>query len=240
MSRRASFGGLALRDSNRTNIRSGSRSPSQGASKRRVSFGGGPYTSNDLSFDGNNSINSSSSNALSLDSRKDRRTMLEEWRAKVRAKEANGASAMQQQYQQPDKENCNQMESLNNSISSLPPPPPVSSEGTTAVERFRLRRLQRERRALGEENYSNPTPPLPPSIPASDASVETYSTNTSVICFDDEPISVSAGSKIGGRATSTSAVNRRMTISSGARRRVAKGRKSFLPTSFDGKCNNSI
>eukprot|EP00551_Chaetoceros_affinis_P016419 CAMPEP_0203712940 /NCGR_PEP_ID=MMETSP0091-20130426/70300_1 /ASSEMBLY_ACC=CAM_ASM_001089 /TAXON_ID=426623 /ORGANISM="Chaetoceros affinis, Strain CCMP159" /LENGTH=228 /DNA_ID=CAMNT_0050590939 /DNA_START=187 /DNA_END=876 /DNA_ORIENTATION=+ len=121
-----------------------------------------------------------------MEPKKDRRTMLEEWRAQNKAKEANkvllSGSGTQHQHQlvqsrqQPvaqllvDKENTY---SLAHTSTETPSRlmsismPPSSTERTTAVERFRMRHLQWERRALGEENHYekekyHPTPPVPP------------------------------------------------------------------------------
>jgi len=137
--------------------------------------------SNDLSFsnikckckcngngNGNSSNNSNNSSLSStMEPKKDRRTMLEEWRAQNKAKEANkvllSGSGTQHQHQlvqsrqQPvaqllvDKENTYSLahtstetpSRLMSMLMSMPPPLPPSSstESTTAVERFRMRYL---------------------------------------------------------------------------------------------------
>lgn len=91
---RASLGGNVLRDHNRLNV----RSPSSSTIKRRVSFGGtgtGMITGTvglDRSFDLDTSFTTaaSTSTSLSNEPKKDRRAMLEEWRAQVRARENGG------------------------------------------------------------------------------------------------------------------------------------------------------
>ena len=257
---RLSLGGNALRDSNhRLNIRnSSSITNSPSINKRRVSFGGSlsTYNSNDFSC-GSNNMN---------EPKKDRRAMLEEWRAQ-RAKEnggnngvllsgsGNGGGLCSLSIQQDhDKENRQEnhvasmvpSSSSSTAIPSLPLPPSV--EGTTAVERFRNRRLQRERRVLGDDSMSNnnnnsmqPLPPLPPSdrsimTTTSTSAVVVEPSNESfssskVICFDDDPVP----SLSNGRGRSTPSINRRMTLSGGARRRVTKGRKSTIlpPSNFN-------
>lgn len=299
---RASLGGLALRDVNRLHSRSGS-STSPNKTKRRVSFGGSSSTGiPSFDFDGGNSSNNlndvsfstSSSSMVANEPKKDRRTMLEEWRAKVRAKEANNGSIVllsgtrsqqqvqQQQQQQQnqfqiqdqDKDKENQIASAYNaqimdtsytSSVTLPLPPSNTTQGTSAVERFRLRRLQRERMALsnavsGEDTYQVNTsqhsmmPPLPPSdksIASTSCSMTVASKSTitaDVSTTGVEPYSTStsvicfdddiapSSSRI-GRVGSTPLMNRRMTLSGGAaRRRVGKGRKSMLPSSMlDGE-----
>ena len=187
---RLSLGGNALASS-RLNIRSPSGNRGTSGNKRRVSFGGmGTLSnlSNDLQFDnttnghgnGHGTINSSL-----MEPKKDRRAMLAEWRAQNKAKEANkslvsgSGSGYQQQHQHGDLDKENFTNRPTPSIPSLPVPP-SSAEGTTAVERFRMRRLQRERRALGEDKY-HPTPPIPPSdklVLSSSSSVASTSTGT--------------------------------------------------------------
>jgi len=172
---RLSLGGNILRDNNRLNI----RSPSTSTVKRRASIGG---TGNgitslssgglDRSFDLDASFTTaaSTSTSLSNEPKKDRRAMLEEWRAQVRARENGGSNTASKnnsehegltsspcalppgsQISDHDKENHKRlrMESSNHSVlmstsnasASLPLPPPL--EGATAVERFRMRRKQR-------------------------------------------------------------------------------------------------
>lgn len=240
---RLSLGGNALRDSHRHNIRSGMGlvSPNRGVgNKRRVSFGGNlsSYNNNNNNNNNSNAINilnnsnngngngnddsfSTTGSSSMMEPKKDRRTMLEEWRAQVRAKEigngslisGDGLQKQKQQQQQQEKEN--RMDQIVPSVSkqlvpSLPLPP--STEGTTAVERFRMRRLQRERRALGIEDTNTttstststtntskiPTAPMTTSERSlastasmtevnSCATVETIETK-SMICFDDDPV----------------------------------------------------
>jgi hypothetical protein len=291
---RASLGGLALRDVNRLHSRSGS-STSPNKTKRRVSFGGSSSTGIlSFDFDGGNTSNNlndvsfstSSSSMVANEPKKDRRTMLEEWRAKVRAKEANNGNTVllsgtgsqqvqqphqQHQYQMQEQDKENQIASASNTqimdpssttSLALPLPPSNIAQGTTAVERFRLRRLQRERMALsnavtGEEsNQGNSSqhammPPLPPSDKsAASTSCSTTVASRSTITTDvlstgvepyststsvicfDDDIAPSSSSRI-GRVGSTPLMNRRMTLSGGAaRRRVGKGRKSMLPSSI--------
>lgn len=94
---RLSLGGNILRDNNRLNI----RSPSTSVVKRRASLGGTgsgiPSLSSggmDRSFDLDTSFTTtaSTSTSLSNEPKKDRRAMLEEWRAQVRARENRGDS----------------------------------------------------------------------------------------------------------------------------------------------------
>mmetsp|Transcript_18404 Transcript_18404/g.27593 ORF Transcript_18404/g.27593 Transcript_18404/m.27593 type:complete len:144 (-) Transcript_18404:2961-3392(-) len=119
-------------------------------------------------INGNTNGNSSNNSSLSstMEPKKDRRTMLEEWRAQNKAKEANkvllSGSGTQHQHQlvqsrqQPvpqlvDKENTYSLahtstetpSRLMSMLMSMPPPLPPSSstESTTAVERFRMRYL---------------------------------------------------------------------------------------------------
>jgi len=114
-------------------------------------------------INGNTNGNSSNNSSLSstMEPKKDRRTMLEEWRAQNKAKEANkvllSGSGTQHQHQlvqsrqQPvaqllvDKENTYSLahtstetpSRLMSMLMSMPPPlPPSSTERTTAVERF--------------------------------------------------------------------------------------------------------
>ncbi len=227
---RQSLGGSVLRDSNRMGIRSASPS-----TRRRVSFGGvglngGSDIDNDM-----NGVNSSSS---SIEPKKDRRAMLEEWKARNRLP-TNPASAG---IHSVDKENdssvnVNATASINTN-SSLPLPPPataninVNVEGTTALERFRMRKKQREQRQMMH------TLPLPPAIPGdrsvastcastvasndddSDRPTTAPGSGTSSICFDDTPSSSSSSYISSGRRSMSLRSGRRMTISGGARRNL--------------------
>lgn len=94
---RVSLGGNILRDNNRLNI----RSPSTSTVKRRASLGGTGHGiaslssgGLDRSFDLDTSFTTaaSTSTSLSNEPKKDRRAMLEEWRAQVRARENGGNS----------------------------------------------------------------------------------------------------------------------------------------------------
>ena len=243
---RKSLGGNVLRDNNN---RLG-KSPASNSSKpkRRGSFGGTGSASASASLNGSFDLDSSYSTfnsasasvSASTEPIKDRRTMLEEWRAQVRAKENGAATASASAFattSSDDKENHKRtrMESGSGeaeSAAGLPLPP---AEGLTAVERFRMRRKQRL-------DSTNSHSGIPPAIP-SDRSFATASTaacsvteapsvasRQSSICFDDDTPPAGAGRS--NRLGNTPVANRRMSMLSGGARRNTRasgrsGRKSI-------------
>jgi|AntRauTorckE5430_2_1112549.scaffolds.fasta_scaffold00540_10 kinesin family protein C1 len=261
---RKSLGGNVLRDNNRLGLKS-----PLSISKRRVSFGGTGTSSGaaplDRSFDLDSSFNTSSSNfdphsnvnSNADEPKKDRRTMLEEWRAQVRAREngnysASNASALANMNATPscDKENyyrsnMDSGDAASNRVEGTLPLAPVA--GLTAVERFRIRRKQRLMQQGsgngGDESSSHSG--MPPAIP-SDRSSATASTaacsmteagasvgakRPSSICFDDDA-PFSSGTGRSTRIGNTPNLNRRKSmLSGGARRRPGttgrSGRKSI-------------
>ena len=285
---RQSLGGQILRDSN-TNRLSSLRSPSPSIAKRRVSFGGSGsaplFTPSE---------DSSAFNVFgSVEPKKDRRTMLEEWRAqKMREKESAGGNASGRatatvntslsapshvtldtgtstfDHQHDDKENYRRTcieSSLNHnnhaqtSGAAVPPasaalPLPPSSEGTTALERFRMRKKMREMEQ--HQHYQSKHAPL--SLNSDNCSVETAPTvasssvdsnhnhtRASTICFDDDDDFGSAtntgrntgasNSTSGRKSILTPMINRRKSfMPGGARRRIGNsrgGRRSLAPGS---------
>ena len=202
-SSRQSFGGNVLRESNRINM----CSPS--SFKRRTSFGGS---------------SAYQSGQESVEPKKDRRTMLEEWRAQVRAREQNNGTPQPLVANQ----GANTMADEGIAPLSLPPPPPADS--TTAIERYRLKKLQRQ---MKEQEFGSQ---LTISSGQSVDSMTTYTTSAStiateshksLICFDDD-------TALPPRGRSTPTLNRRISISGGARRRIPKGRKSNIHSSING------
>lgn len=235
---RKSFGG------NRLNL----RSPSPSTAKRRSSFGYTPSAAGGTIY---NDMDTSSTGATSTEPKKDRRTMLDEWRAQLakdKDKEnsnpdnatvttagmASSVDSVQSSHQfnlSSSSDNVNttppkriRVEAAHHvptaSGSGLPLPPPV--EGTTAVERFRMKRKQRLLQQSGE------------------ASDDAKPTSSNSICLDDDFPPSSSSSFVGrmsvgvgySRLGSTPTRNRRGTtlLSGGARRRtplVRGGRKSM-------------
>jgi len=245
---RKSLGGNILRDNNRLGL----KSPSS-ISKRRGSFGGTGTSSGatplDRSFDLDSPFNTSTSNYKPNGNgnsapKKDRRTMLEEWRAQVRARE-DGAGASTNAN---DKENNNRLgDAASTHVDGALPLPPAA--GLTAVERYRIKRKQRLMQQGpgngGDDSSSHSGVGMPPAIPsdrsaatastaacsATEASVSASANRPSSICFDDDTPS-SSGAGRSTRIGTTPILNRRMSIlSGGARRRTGatgrSGRKSI-------------
>lgn len=105
-------------------------------------------------------------------------------------------------------------------------------EGTTAVERFRLRRQQRQLQAGTDEKN---TPILPPQPPSS-------AKKRSSICFDDEDddtyqeggIDLNNASCTGISITG-SPFKRWISLSGGAKRRSDRRRRTIVPTKPNGE-----
>jgi len=232
---RLSLGGNVLRESsNRLNM----RSPARGKT-RRVSFGGSGSTLSTMSSDTSFDIGSST-----IEPKKDRRTMLEEWRQQVRAREGNAQVTSSSNESVDDKKSNNRQSRIEFDSYSSPlksrapspeglPLPPTTIEGTTAVERFRMRRMQRQRQAqggtgTGGDDYSIRPPPIP------DTTQVTTETSKSLICFDDDTHTSTTTTCSGrvGQGKLGLTPTRRMTIS-GVPRRATRRRKSMIPTSFD-------
>jgi hypothetical protein len=181
--------------------------------KRRTSFGGSSVYQ---------------SGQESVEPKKDRRTMLEEWRAQVRAREQSSGTPQPLVTHRED--NAIRAEE-NITVLPLPLPPgdPSNTVSTTAIERFRLKKLQRQ---MKQESGLQLTISSGHSVD----STSTYTTATStiaaepqksLICFDDD-------TPLPPRGRSAPTLNRRLSISGGARRRIPKGRKSNIHSSLNG------
>ena len=222
-SSRLSMGGSALRDSSsRHNARSVSV-------PRRMSFGGKSLSSSsDFGEDG-------------TEPKKDRRTMLEEWRKQVRARDSAPTSTSSTFEDGENKRPRTEYDTSPARCDPLPTPPlpPQSSggsssinsnnmEGTTAIERYRLRRQQKQMQAAADENTAPNSLLMPPQPPSSSAKRTT-------ICFDDDDDSSYARGGLISRTGNTPSFSRRLTISSGAKRRSTRGRRSLAPANFSGE-----
>jgi len=217
---RKSFGGSVLRDTTRHNA----RSPI--ATRSRVSFGGSLQSQNELE-------------KFATEQKPDRRALLDKWRNEKRGKEMEAETTLnQEEYNGQNKENKRLRNEYDTSPARCAPPLHLPSsqndntEGMTALERFRLRRKQRQMQSgEGDENSE-------PTASSGSMSTETISTALSTICYDDDDETVSFA-RLPPRTGATPSFNRRLTLSSGVTlssgplRRAVKGRRSLAPPSFD-------
>ena len=187
------------------------RSSSPSLSKRRASFGGQRGLAPSFDVD-NVSVNSN-------EPKKDRRTMLEEWRAEIRAKESGTKSTINKEndvnssYSAEHVSHTAPVSASSTSAFSnnTPLPLPPNTEGMTALERFRLKKQMRQKMQADSSSVNTA-----PTVAESTASS---------ICFDDDTPS----SSIGIRAGFTPISNRRKSVLSGAVRRTGSraGRASI-------------
>eukprot|EP00559_Dactyliosolen_fragilissimus_P001363 CAMPEP_0184866166 /NCGR_PEP_ID=MMETSP0580-20130426/21150_1 /TAXON_ID=1118495 /ORGANISM="Dactyliosolen fragilissimus" /LENGTH=904 /DNA_ID=CAMNT_0027365689 /DNA_START=54 /DNA_END=2768 /DNA_ORIENTATION=- len=200
-----------------------------------------------MSLGGSVSNTPSEQGAKDSSVKKDRRVLLEEWRKQVRSRETYKNTSNISGMINDDTNSKRPRKEYNSSpaqSAALPIPPHYSAasgssvcsgnstsnfEGTTAVERFRMRRQQRQsKRSSPDENIDPIT--MPPQ-PAS-------SSKQAKICFDDDD-DQSEGISSNNSSGATPSFSRRLTISSGARRRSTRGRKSLVPMNFNEKENNA-
>jgi len=173
---------------------------------------------------------------------KDRRAMLEEWRKQTRARESTPSTSSTSNKSSNSINNVStslltaRRRSISADLSSrgrFAAPLPsqekdsgfstmnIDQEGLTAVERFRIRRQKRLMESNNDgHSASKALPPQPPIQPAM---------TRSSICFDDFDEDGKGNTNL--RAGPTPKLSRRLTMTSGPRRRATKGRKSmqFVP-----------
>lgn len=162
----------------------------------RLSLGGGSSLRDSSSrMNSRSSRRQSHGGALTATPQKDRRAMLDEWRRQTKTEESSSSAIKREREESPDVK-------LNE--------PLAAPEGTTALERYRMRKQQKMLLAhnqYDENNVPAARPPLlPPSRPA--------------MAFEDDEVTSDYGRSSGSHSNSgTPSFSRRLTSSGRARRR---------------------
>lgn len=141
-----------------------------------------------------------------FEAKPDRRAALDDWRRQARSRDRPSDLSS-------DDADSNKRPKLDESF-ELSKAPPFVSQGTTALERYRMRKQQQQ----GQQTLQDATATLPPHPPL---------TNRSTICFDDDddeptypPVTtLSAGTPSFRRRTGGAVRARRNSMSAGAKTR---------------------